>query len=288
MPVLTILLLSLREASRRKLLIAIAILTAVAVILSAWGFQHLLQIPCGSPGRRHPCSPLDNKIEAATLLVLLMFMFSFILALGAAFLAAPAIAGEVESGVALSMLARPIRRGDLVLGKWLGLVVLIFVYAALAAGLEFVVERLLIGYTATNSLFVILFLVAEAMITLTLSLALSTRLPAMTSGIIALVLFGMVWMGGVTGGVGAALHNRTIQDVGTVSSLVLPTDGLWRGAVYNLEPAALISIGQSSGEARANPFFVSQPPATAYLFWAAIWVTGVLSIGVWSFNRREL
>ena len=51
-----------------------------------------------------------------------MFGLSLIAALGTAFLAGPTLAGEVESGQALAILARPVRRSAVLLGKWLGLV----------------------------------------------------------------------------------------------------------------------------------------------------------------------
>jgi len=44
-----------------------------------------------------------------------------VLAMGSVFVASPAIAGEIESGLALAILPRPIRRSEVVLGKWLGL-----------------------------------------------------------------------------------------------------------------------------------------------------------------------
>ena len=90
-------------------------------------------------GRRAPrvARPRDtararsrSSVGVSQILVLVAFMFSFVLAMTAAFLGAPAIAADVESGVAHAMLARPIRRADLVVGRWLGLAVVVVAYAA--------------------------------------------------------------------------------------------------------------------------------------------------------------
>jgi ABC-type transport system involved in multi-copper enzyme maturation permease subunit len=289
MVVLTIARITLREASRRKLLLAVAILTVVVAVLSGWGFHKLLALPCGEAPNTYPCPVYEDRLVAATLLILLLFMFSFVLALGAAFLAAPSIANDVESGVALAMLPRPIRRSDLVLGKWLGLATLIAVFAGLACGMEFVISNVALSYVPPHPILAIVFVVAESVTVMTLALALSTRIPAMTGGISVVILFGLTWMGGITGAVGAAFHVKAIRTVGTVSSLLLPTDGLWRAAIYNLEPVALIIAGGASRrEASGNPFFVKTGPATPYLIWAALWLIAVLAIGIWSFNRREL
>ncbi|MGH2447790.1 MAG: ABC transporter permease subunit, partial [Chloroflexota bacterium] len=191
-------------------------------------------------------------------------------------------------GIAMAILTRPIRRSDVVLGKWLGLVALIAVYAAIATGLEFVISGWLLNYVPPDPVLVIFFLVAEAVVVLTLALAFSTRVPGMTGGIVSLVVFGIAWMAGIAGAVGAALHSHTIQNVGTIMSLVLPTDGLWRAAIYHLEPVAVIATESGSREASANPFFVAQPPTAAYLAWAGLWILAALVVGVWSFNRRDL
>jgi len=290
MAVFTIARLTLREASRRRLQIAVVILTVILGLLSDWGFHRLLQLPCGDNANPRTCSAVELKLLAATLLILLMFMFSFVLALGAAFLGAPSIFNDIESGIMLAVLPRPIRRIDVVLGKWLGLSVLLGLYAGIACGLEFVLSDFALSYVPPHPALSIVFIVGEAIAILTLTLAFSTRLPAMTSGIIVLVLFGMAWMGGIVGGVGAAFNNRAVENIGTVSSLLLPTDGLWRAAIYNLEPAALIAVAGGEGRriSSGNPFFTLAPPTTAYLIWALAWIAVLLGAAMWSFNRREL
>ena len=56
----------------------------------------------------------------------------------------------------------------------------------------------------------------------------------MASGIVAVGLFGATWIAGVVGGIGEALGNEGVARVGTVSRMLLPTDGLWRGAMHAL------------------------------------------------------
>ena len=68
---------------------------------------------------------------------------------------------------------------------------------------------------------------------LTLSLLLSTRFAGMVGGVSGLILWGLAWMGGIVGGVGLVFDNATLTHVGTASKLILPTDGLWRGAVWS-------------------------------------------------------
>jgi ABC-type transport system involved in multi-copper enzyme maturation permease subunit len=222
--------------------------------------------------------------------ILVAFMFSFVLALSAVFVAAPSVSGEVESGIALAVLARPISRTSYLIGKWLGLAALLLVYTTASIALELVVVRIVVDYQPPRPLEAFAFLYAEGVVLLTLALALSTRVSGMVGGVVALVLFGMAWMGGIVGGIGQAFDNATVTHVGTVTKLVLPTDGLWRGAVYALEPAAVLAaVPRGAGAAiAANPFFASAPPPFPFLLWSVLWIAAVLALALWGFRRREI
>ena len=83
---------------------------------------------------------------------------------------------------------------------------------------------------------------------LTLALLLSSVVSPMASGIVAVGLFGATWVAGVVGGIGAALGNEGVARVGTVSRMLLPTDGLWRGAMNAFQdPSALRPDGPGEG-----------------------------------------
>lgn len=277
--------LTLRETSRRKLLLVLATLTVIVAVLTAWVFHKLLELPCGGTVSRHTCQTL----VAATLLILLYFVFSFVLALGAAFIAAPAISGDIESGILLSIVPRPIRRSDVIFGKWLGLGLLLAAYGGGASALELILLKISFGYVPPHPIIATLFILAEGAAVLTLALLISTRLSGIVGGVIALALFGASWLGGVVGAIGAAVNNHSIQNIGTVMSLIMPTDGLWRGAIYNLQPVAMIVSEDAAGRAAsANPFFVSTPPTTPYLLWCLLWGVVLLGLATWSFARREL
>jgi ABC-type transport system involved in multi-copper enzyme maturation permease subunit len=284
MPLLTIARLTLREASRRRLLLITVALTVVIIGLTGWGFSRIPMLSCDG----HRCSPSELRSVEAGLLILVAYMFSFVIAVAAPFLAAPAIAGDIESHVILAILPRPIRRSDVVLGKWLGLAVLLTLYTVFACSLEFLVVKLMVGYVPPHPLFTIAYIVGEGIVLLSLALLGSTRLAPITCGIVAIILFGMAWIAGIAGQVGAAFNNAVIADVGTISSLLLPTDGLWRGAIFNLEPASFIATATASRAASANPFAVAAAPTTAYILWVVIWLAAILGLAIVSFQRREL
>ncbi len=285
MATLTIARLTILEATRRRLVLALALLTVIVIGLTGWGFQRLTHLTSAS-GQAIP--PEEIRLGVSQVLILVEFMFSGVLALSAVVAAAPAVSGDVESGLALAILARPVGRHEVVVGKWLGLGALILVYTVAASALELAVVGLVSGYMPPGPVPAVAYLVAEGVAIMSLTLLLSTRLSGMTAGVVALVLFFVAWMGGIAGTIGTVFHNTAIENAGTVSQLILPTDALWRGSVFNLEPAfyrTILGIGSAHG---GDPFYVSQPPSVAYLSWAAVWLLLIIGIAVWSFRRREI
>jgi ABC-type transport system involved in multi-copper enzyme maturation permease subunit len=283
---LTIARLQLQELVRRRLFLVLLVLTIVVITLTTWGFS---RIPSLGEGRGRPITTTEIAAIASQLLILVMFMFSFVLAFSAVFAASPAISSEVESGITLAMLARPITRLEYVVGKWLGLAATVLAYAVPAAAIQMVLVQIAVGYSAPHPVEFLGFVIGEALVILTLSLLLSTRFAGMVGGVSGLILWGLAWMGGIVGGVGLVFDNATLTHVGTASKLILPTDGLWRGAVWSLEPASLIAAARAAGAAAAaNPFFAADPPPPAYVVWCIIWIIGMLALAIWSFMRKEL
>ena len=276
--------LTLREAVRRRLLLAMVLLTMLAIAATSFGFSRLPTLQC----RGVPCPEPQIRLAGAQLLILVMFMFHSVFALGSVFVAATSIIGDIDSGVILAILPRPIRRAEVVLGKWLGLAGLIAIYASVTTTIEFICVALVLGYTPPDPVLAIAYLVASAIALMTLALLGSTRLAPMTGGIVGLVLFGLAWLGGVAQSVGIAFDNLALTNVGTVMSLILPTDGLWRGAIYHLEPAAVLAIFTQVNVASGNPFLALAPPPASYLAWSVAWVAGVLGLTVLSFSKRDL
>jgi ABC-type transport system involved in multi-copper enzyme maturation permease subunit len=285
-PALVIARLTVQEASRRRLLLALVILTLIVVGASAWGFNKIATVPRGDGSLP---SAAEVAFLSSQLLIVVTFMYSGVLALSAAVVAGPLISNEVESGLLLSILARPVRRSEVVIGKWLGLAALVAVYAAGSAFLELAAVDWATGYLPPHPFQLVAYVGTEGLALLSLVLLLSTRLSGITGGVIALVAWLMAWIGGVVGDIGTGLQNQAIQNVGTISHLLLPTDGLWRGAVYAMEPDAVLATLRAAGTvARANPFSAVDPPPVPFLAWVVVWFALMLTLSIWSFRTREI
>jgi ABC-type transport system involved in multi-copper enzyme maturation permease subunit len=175
MTALTVAGLTLREAMRRRVVWALLALTAVLLVLSAWGFTKLV----GLDTELGTMTSGEARLVASLLLNLIMFGFSLIAAIGTAFLAGPTVAGEVESGQALAVLARPVRRSSVLFGKWLGLVAFGCGYVILAGLAQILVVRAVVGYWPPAPATGLALLAAETIVLLTLALLLSSVVSTM-------------------------------------------------------------------------------------------------------------
>ena len=279
--VLIIAALTLREASRRRVLLALAVLTVLLLAMSGWGFSRFAAESGGT------LTSGEARLTASILLNLVMFGYSLIAALGTAFLAGPTLSGETESGIALAVLARPIRRSAFLLGKWLGLVVFGSGFVVLAGLAQCLVIRATVDYWPPDPAVALALLAAQTTVLLTLAVLLSTVISPMASGVVAVGLFCTTWVAGVVGGIGESLGNDAVARVGTVSRMLLPTDGLWRGAMNAFQdPSALAFFGDVDGG--AFPFLSVAPLTATYLAWAVVWVAMVWGLAAMSFVRRDL
>jgi ABC-type transport system involved in multi-copper enzyme maturation permease subunit len=278
---LTIAALTIREALRRKLVAAFCLITVGLVGLSAWGFDRLDNARSITSG--------EVQVSLPQALILFMFMFSFVVALSASAMTSPAINAEAESGVLQAVATRPLRRSQIVLGKWLGLTAILALYAGAVCALEFAVVDWVSGFLPPDPVVVAAYLFAEGTVLLTLVLLVSTRLSAMATGVIGVAVFGAAWLAGVVGVLGTTFHIGALRQVGDVARYVVPTDGLWHGAVYYLEPKSLLArdLVDELGS-HGNPFFSAGPPPWTYLLWVALWLIVVLGAALVSFEQREL
>ncbi|MFI0412356.1 ABC transporter permease [Actinomadura sp. 3N508] len=277
--VFTIAALTLQEAARRRVLRSLAVMTVILLGLSAWGFARL-------DAEFGTLTSGEARLAASTVLNLVMFGLSLIAALGTAFLAGPTLAGEIESGTALAVLARPIRRSAVLLGKWLGLVVFASGFVAVAGLAQFVIVKVTMDYWPPEPVTGLVLLAAQSTVLLTLGLLLSTVISPMASGIVAVGLFGATWIAGVVGGVGQALGNEGVERVGDVSRVLLPTDGLWRGAMHAIQHPAF--SGGLPGGFDGHPFLSDAPLTVAYAAWTLLWAAVVLGLAGVAFQRRDL
>jgi ABC-type transport system involved in multi-copper enzyme maturation permease subunit len=282
--VIDVILLTFMELLRRRFFAGAAIATALLVGITGWGFSYLNHIHA-----RHgaPVTHLEVLGITAVLLILIAYLFSFLLAMAAVFIAAPSLANDVESGVLLPVLTRPLSRSAILTGKGIALALVVAAYAFITGALEFIVVRAATGYVPPHPVAMLAYLALSGIVMMALALLLSTRMPALAASIVAIVLFIIARLGGIAQTLGSYYDNDTVRHAATVTQLLLPSDAMWQAALYRLEPAAMIAA-MSSRHEWAGPFFVTAPPPAALVLWSIGWVVVIWALSARSFELRDV
>ncbi|MBV9121628.1 MAG: ABC transporter permease [Chloroflexi bacterium] len=281
MAVWTFVRLSLREASRSRLLPLALLLTGLYVGLVAWGMSKLAA---------NQANLLEAVAAGAGLEIMAFFVGSFMLALLAVFVAGHSTHQDAESGLLQAILTKPVRRFDLMLGRWLASALLMLAWVAVfTAGIVYAVGSQ-IGYYPPHPVLAALLLFLQAAIVLSLRMFFGTFLGTLASGIVPLLLYGLGWMGGMVETVGNALHIQSLVNGGIVTSLLVPTDAVWRGASFFLLPEASAFTGALGGRNPAGglPVVGLAPIAAPMVIWAAAYTLLLFLIGVRLFARRDI
>jgi ABC-type transport system involved in multi-copper enzyme maturation permease subunit len=283
MHALTIARFTIHEAISRRLLLSAAILSLVFLVLYAFGFSLLFKQEIAEARR----APSSNEIAVAgtILTVLGLYAVHFLSSFVALFLTVGAISSEIDSGTLHAVLARPIRRADVVVGRWLAYAGLIGLYVLVMGGSILGFAWLMTGYQAFDTARTLGLMVLGALVLLTVSLFGSTIFSTLANGVIAFTLFGLAWLGGLVEFIGAMVQNDGMVNLGIVISLLVPSDAIWKAASFYAQSPLFLAIGGARGQI---PFIGAAPPTASLVAWALAYPVVFLLLAVRSFSRRDL
>jgi Cu-processing system permease protein len=264
-----------REAARRKIL-WIAAIAAVAFLALFWTGLHAMLKSMS------PTVPAINRREGFTMMIMMvLYAGSMMTALMAALTSCDTLSGEIASGTIHAIATKPVRRWCLVLGKWAGFVGMFSLYILLVEGGTLAIGRIETGVLPPHAFQALGLIWLQAIVLLGVTMASSTRFSALTSGAVSLGLYGLAFVGGWIEQYGSLQHVRTCVDLGILSSLIMPSDALWRRAAFKLQPPLF-------GAAGVGPFSSTLIPSNAMVIYAAIYAVLALLLAQILFERRDL
>jgi len=277
MNVLTIAHLTFLEARQRKLFWIILVIGLLALGLFALGFHFTYRdIQASSTNVQLIASQFSNLL----LLMGLYGVSSLAVMLGV-LVSVDTISGEIASGTIQTIVTKPLRRWEIVVGKWLGLALMLTAFI-LAMGSGFVlVVYAQVGYLPPHIIPGFGLMVLEGLVFLTLSILGGTRLPPLGNGVVVFMLYGVSFVGGWIEQVGSLLRNEAAVNIGIATSLLLPGEAMWRRASYLMQSAVLRDLG-------VNPFVTTSPPSPAMVGYTVGYIAVALAAAVYLFSKRDL
>src|SRR5262245_8533697 len=184
--------LTLREAGRKRLLLA-GVLLGVAFVLVYGTALYLIltHAPCGPRG--HPCATAFERLQFrgdmqfGTLVGL--YAANFLALITAVLLPLDTLSGEIASGVTQTLASKPIRRAEIFAGKWIAYWLLVAGYVALVAGGVLAAMWVVSAWVSGGSGFVppgvtraLPLMLVEVSVLLTISIAGGARFSTVTNG----------------------------------------------------------------------------------------------------------
>ena len=266
------------ETRRRKIALAALIcgLLFLAVFASAtyFGFRH-------AAAQGGAANMVEMRIVSAILTVAGLYVVNFLVTAVAILLPIDSLSGEIGSGVIQTLASKPVDRAAIVVGKWLAYLAMTAAYLALLGGGVVLTMRFVADYQAPAVLVPMALMLLGAATMLSITIAGGVRFSTITNGIVAFGFYGVAFIAGWMEQIMAIFQNTTAVHVGTIVSLLSPTDSMWRRAAYELQPLSTVVLEN-------GPFGVASVPSGAMIGWAMAFTVIVLAFGAWLFRRRAL
>ncbi len=279
-PIREIAALTIREANRKKIVWAAIALGALFILVYALGFYFVRQDIERTVGTSGMGVLTIHQIFNFLLLAGL-YTINFMVIVLSVLVSVDTLSGEITSGTIQSLAVKPIHRWQIVVGKWIGFALMITAYLLLLAGGIMLYVRLTTGYSPANPIQGILLIWLNAMLFLSLSLWGGSWLSTMANGVVAVGLFGIAFIGGWVEHFGSFTGNQTAINIGIITSLIFPSEALWRKAAALMESPLVARLGVS-------PFTTQSVPSPLMTAYAAIFSTALLFLAIRQFSKRDL
>jgi ABC-type transport system involved in multi-copper enzyme maturation permease subunit len=282
-PISIIARLTFREAIRRRIMLAGLVLGIAFVIIYSIGTHFIFGQIASDTAANMPSQMTANILKAESTNAFMMmglYAATFLSIAMAALLGADTLAGEINSGTIQTIATKPIRRADIVIGKWLGFTGLLGLYVLLLCGGIVLSTFIQSGYIPQNLLIGLGLIYSESVLIMTITLMLSSAFPALATGGIVFGLYGLAFIGGWVEQFGALLQNNTAIKVGIITSLLIPSESLWRRAAFEMQSPITGSFG--------SPFTTTSVPSPLMMGYAFLYLIVVLFIAVSIFQKRDL
>ena len=273
----TIVHLTLHEAMRRRVLVATLIGAVAFLLLFGIGFYFVtLRVTHDAD-----LSFVRQRVFLNFLTLAGLYATHFLGIMTAVLLPVDTLSGEIASGVLQTVASKPVPRWSIVLGKWFAYALTAACYTLVVAGGVLLLARLIGHFTPPGVVAGLPLMMLEAVLFVTLSIAGGSRFSTVTNGILAFGLYGLAFISSWIEQIGVMAGNTAAQNVGTVVSLMMPTESMWQRAAYQMQPAIMRDLA-------ITPFSPASLPSPAMVWWAIGWAVLVLVSAVIGFQKRTL
>jgi Cu-processing system permease protein len=265
-----------REAARKKLLLMALLAGVVFIALFSLGMHFQVK----DIHSRH-VAPLIAQEALRAFVMVGLYTVDLIAVVMTALTSVDTLSGEISSGTIQAVATKPVSRRQILLGKWLGFVGMLTVYLVLVVGGLVGMAHLLSGIGPRNLMLGASLIWFECLLILSLTLFFGTAFSTLTNGVLVLGLHGLAFLGGWIEQAGTVLHSPRTVTLGIVSSVIMPSESLWRRAAFEMQSPIV-------GSLNISPFNNASVPSRAMVGYALIYTALFLVLAVRRLGGRDL
>ena len=211
-----------------------------------------------------------------------LYVVNFLIIIMSVLTSVTAVSSEIDTHTIEALLTKPIRRWEVILGKYLGFATLLFFYVLLLAGGLILIFTMRTGVIVNNIAYGLALMWLQGLVVLSVTILGGTKLSTLANGVFAFMLYGVAFIGGWVEQIGALLRNETAVDIGIATSLIMPTEILWKKALTLFQPQ-FVSSAFFSG-----PFAVTSQPSDLMIQYAVGYTAVLLLWALYNFSKRDL
>ncbi|OGO41546.1 MAG: hypothetical protein A2Z04_06795, partial [Chloroflexi bacterium RBG_16_57_9] len=200
-----------------------------------------------------------------------LYVVNFLIVMMAVLTPIDTLSGEIASHTIQSIVTKPLLRWEVVLGKWLGFAVMITLYGIFMAGGVMAVVYTIARYTVPGAWEGINLMLLSGLTLLSVSILGGTRLSTLANGVLGFGLYGLAFIGGWIEQIGALVRNETAVNLGILTSLIMPSEALWKRAAYQMQPPLIRELG-------ITPFSAASAPSDAMVVYAGLYLLAMLGV----------
>lgn len=238
---------------------------------------------------------LSRQAAAAVLLTAGLFVSGLLVSGITIFSAVGAISSEIDNGIMQAVAAKPLDRSDIFLGKYIGLGLALIAYSLMIFLATTLLVRFFFNFKTGSFIEGMIIFCLQPLVLLAIAMWGSSFMSTLGNGITTFILYSLSVVGGLVEQIGAEMAafsqvageqvvSSTMNIIGIITSLIIPTDSMYRLVNFKLIYESTVPVQVLS----FNPFSTMTPPSVWMLVYTGAYILLFTWWGARIFSQRDL
>ncbi|MCY6369453.1 ABC transporter permease [Clostridium ganghwense] len=221
-----------------------------------------------------------------------MYVAGFIISFLSIFSSVGAISSEIESGTYDAVLSKPIARYEIVLGRFIGILLMLipyvtFLYLSIIGVNVFFGKGVVVNFTFQAIVKSLLTLYLLPLVLTSIGIFLSCSMSTMASGVIVVILYFCAMIGGILEKMSFFITVETaksvMSNIGIATSLIMPSD-----VIYRKVSSLLFTTKSGLNLNMENMVGGNTQPSSFMMGYVILYIVVMIILALRKFQKRDL